>query len=124
MPNTSLTLQALLKAAAARAGFGEPGSSLGGLSPAAKGFAIAGAAGGGSQVVVVPTDGDVDQMTADIRFFLGGMESLSSYDLGRSVLPFPSHEVDPYRGLAPHFEWHRLRDFSYPRFSDGKWTAS
>ena len=21
-----------------------------------------------------------------------------------SVLPFPSHEVDPYRGLAPHFE--------------------
>ena len=104
MPNTSLTLQALLKAAAARAGFGEPGSSLGGLSPAAKGFAIAGAAGGGSQVVVVPTDGDVDQMTADIRFFLGGMESLSSYDLGRSVLPFPSHEVDPYRGLAPHFD--------------------
>ena len=61
-------------------------------------------AGGGPVVVVVPTDGDVDQMTADIRFFLGGLEGLSSYDLSRSVLPFPSHEVDPYRGLAPHFD--------------------
>ena len=104
VPNTSLTLQALLKAAAARAGFGGRGSSLAGLSPAAKGFAMAGAAGGSPVVVVVPTDGDVDQMTADVRFFLGGMEGFSSDDLDRSVLPFPSHEVDPYRGLVPHFD--------------------
>ena len=43
-------------------------------------------------------------MTVDARFFLAACEGLSDAEVERSVLPFPSHEVDPYRGLAPHFD--------------------
>ena len=40
----------------------------------------------------------------DARFFFAALEGLSDAEVERVVLPFPSHEVDPYRGLAPHFE--------------------
>ena len=43
-------------------------------------------------------------MTVDARFFLAALEGLSDADVERAVLPFPSHEVDPYRGLKPHFD--------------------
>ena len=52
-------------------------------------------------LAVVPTDLDVEQVTSDVRFFLGGLEGASA-TLEHSVVPFPSQEVDPYRGLAPH----------------------
>ncbi|MDG2040844.1 MAG: hypothetical protein P8J30_10225, partial [Ilumatobacter sp.] len=103
MSTTSLTLQALLKRAALRAGFGS-GRPLAGLSPAAKGFAVAVAAEAGPVVVVVPSDAVVEQAVTDIRFFLGALEGLSDHELRLHVLPCPSHEVDPYRGLAPHFD--------------------
>ena len=51
---------------------------------------------------VVPTDGDLDEACRDISFFLSAFEGLSSPAVERAVLPFPSHEVDPYRGLAAH----------------------
>ncbi len=103
MTGTSLTLRALLKSAARQAGLGGPGP-IAGLSPAAKGFAIAAAATNAPIVVIVPTDGDVEQMVADVRFFLGALAGLSDHELRHGVMPFPSHEVDPYRGLAPHFD--------------------
>ena len=77
---------------------------MAGLSPAAKGLAVAAAAIEASVVVIVPTDGDVEQMVADVRFFLGALAGLSDHELRHGVVPFPSHEVDPYRGLAPHFD--------------------
>ncbi len=55
-------------------------------------------------VLVVPSDADVERLTSDARFFLAALEGLSDADVERVALPFPSHEVDPYRGLAPHFE--------------------
>ena len=55
-------------------------------------------------IVIVPTDGDVEQMVADVRFFFGALAGLSDHERRHGVLPFPSHEVDPYRGLAPHFD--------------------
>ena len=55
-------------------------------------------------VLVVPTDADVEQMTGDARFFLSAMLGLSDGQVAQAVLPFPSQEVDPYRGLAPHLE--------------------
>src|SRR5688572_24784694 len=58
----------------------------------------------GPVVLVVPTDPDVEQMTADARFFLSAMKGLSDAQAEQAVLPFPSQEVDPYRGLAPHLE--------------------
>ncbi len=58
----------------------------------------------GPVVLVVPTDPDIEQMTADARFFLSAMKGLSDAQAEQAVLPFPSQEVDPYRGLAPHLE--------------------
>jgi len=37
-----------------------------------------------------------------VSFFLGALEGLSQAATDRVVLPFPSHEVDPYRGMSPH----------------------
>ena len=55
---------------------------------------------GGSDVV--PGDGDLEQAVGDVCLFLSALEGLSSAAADRAVLPFPSHEIDPYRGLAPH----------------------
>src|SRR5262249_23646890 len=102
--STSLTLRALLKTAASRLGLGVPGRSMSGLTPPAKGLFAAAAAGHARSLVVVPTDADVEQLTADARFFLSALEGASDAEAAQTVLPFPSHEVDPYRGLSPHFE--------------------
>jgi transcription-repair coupling factor (superfamily II helicase) len=66
-------------------------------------FAAA-AAGRDRTVLIVPTDRDVETMTSDARFFSAGLEGWNDAELERAVLPFPSHEVDPYRGLTPHFD--------------------
>ena len=55
-----------------------------------------------SVLYVVPSDADLDGAVADVRFFLAALEGLSE-SAGRARGPaVPSHEVDPYRGLAPH----------------------
>src|SRR4051812_18110321 len=99
--STSLTLRALLKTAVGRLGLGAPGRSVSGLTPAAKALFAAAAAARGRAMVIVPTDADVEQLTADTRFFLSALEGVSDADAAHAVLPFPSHEVDPYRGLQP-----------------------
>ena len=104
MSSPSLTLQATLKSAATRAGLGGVSRPVAGLSAAAKGLAVAVAATDTPVVVVVPTDGDVEQMVADTRFFLGSLTGATTHELRHQVVPFPSHEVDPYRGLTPHFD--------------------
>jgi transcription-repair coupling factor (superfamily II helicase) len=65
---------------------------------------VALAAARGPVLLVVPTDAEVEKRTIDVRFFLSAIEGLSDAEVERSVLPFPSHEIDPYRGLAPHFD--------------------
>jgi transcription-repair coupling factor (superfamily II helicase) len=60
-------------------------------------------ASAGVTLLIVPTDKDVEQMVADARFFWGAMEGASEYASEHAVLPFPSHQVDPYRGMTPHF---------------------
>ena len=111
---TSLTLQALLKSAIARANLGEQGvARTSGLTPAAQAFNLAAVAHrhapvarpgtrGRTVVAIVATDAAAEQMTSDIRFFLAALEGLSETAVEEAVLPLPSHEVDPYRGLAPH----------------------
>ena len=102
--STSLTLRALLKAAARRADLGAPSALVSGLSSSAKAFFVAVAAADAPVILVVPTDRDVEQQVSDIRFFLACLEGLPHPEAEQSVLPFPSHEIDPYRGLAPHFD--------------------
>src|SRR3990172_12901962 len=75
-----------------------------GLTAPAKSMYAAMAAVRGRTLLVVPTDADVETFTADARFFLSALEGLSAAEVERTVLPFPSHEVDPYRGLSPHFD--------------------
>jgi transcription-repair coupling factor (superfamily II helicase) len=102
--SSSLTLRAVLKSAAGRLGMGVPARRVSGLTPAAKAMCVAAAIGRAPVVLVVPTDAEVERMTVDARFFLAALEGFSDADVERSVLPFPSQEVDPYRGLKPHFD--------------------
>jgi transcription-repair coupling factor (superfamily II helicase) len=103
--STSLNLRALLKTAITRSGMAAPAQLLSGLTPSAKALCVAGAAQGrpgGVVLYVVATDADLEQTCADVSFFLGALEGLAPAAAEHAVLPFPSHEVDPYRGLAPH----------------------
>src|SRR5919198_4996798 len=102
---TSLTLRALFSQAAARAALDKLAPITAGLAPSAKALAAVAAARSapGLTLLVVPTDKDVDQMTADARFFYAGLEGASEADVERAVLPLPSLQVDPYRGMTPHF---------------------
>src|SRR5687767_15165765 len=102
--SNSLTLRAVLKTAAGRMGAGASASRVTGLTPAAKAMYAAASATRARTLLIVPTDADVERTTEDARFFLSALEGLSDAEVERVVLPFPSHEVDPYRGLAPHFD--------------------
>jgi len=101
----SLTLRALLGHAAARAGLETPAPITAGLTPAAKALAAVAAARAarGLTVLVAPTDKDVDQLTGDARFFYTALEGASEAAAEQAVLPLPSLQIDPYRGMAPHF---------------------
>ena len=101
---TSLTLRALLKSAASAAGLGAAMPVTSGLSPSAQALAVATSAAATPTLVVLPTDAEVEQMVGDARFFYGALQGAGETDLGRVVLPFPSPEVDPYRGIAPHLD--------------------
>src|SRR6266511_558158 len=100
----SLSLRSLFQVALDRTGLVSSAPVLAGLTPAAKALAVAAAAHRVPVLLVVPTDREIEAFVEDIRFFLAALESLSEADVERAVLAFPSQEVDPYRGLAPHFE--------------------
>ncbi len=101
---SSLAFRSLLKSAVSRARLGRPHGRLSGLSPAATALHAAAIAVDQRIVVVVPTDPAVEQMTSDSRFFFAALMGLADRDVEHQVLPFPSQEVDPYRGLTPHLE--------------------
>jgi transcription-repair coupling factor (superfamily II helicase) len=103
--STSLNLRALLKAAVARSGMETPALAVSGLTPSAKALYVAAAAQAlphGVVLYVVPGDAELEEAVGDVCFFVAALEGLSPEGADRAVLPFPSHEVDPYRGLAPH----------------------
>jgi transcription-repair coupling factor (superfamily II helicase) len=102
--SSSLTLRAVLKSAAGRLGMAVPAHRITGLTPPAKAMLASATANRGRTLLVTSSDAEVDALTADARFFLSALEGLSDSEVERAVLPFPSHEIDPYRGLAPHFD--------------------
>ncbi len=82
-----------------------PARAVSGLTPSAKALFVSAVAHGqpnGVVLYVVPGDGDLEETCADVSFFLAALEGLTPAAAERAVFPFPSHEVDPYRGLAPH----------------------
>ncbi len=100
----SLALQALLKSAARRVGLYDPAAGYSGLTPPARALFAAVASAARPLLLVAPTDRDVEQLTADTRYFLAATDGVSAADADRLALPFPSQEVDPYRGLLPHLD--------------------
>jgi transcription-repair coupling factor (superfamily II helicase) len=101
----SLTLRALLSRAAAASGLDRSARITSGLTAVTKALAAVTTARSatGVTVFVVPTDKDVEQATTDARFFFTALEGASEADVDRAVLPLPSLQVDPYRGMTPHF---------------------
>src|SRR5580704_2625146 len=98
--SASLNLRALLKTAIARGGMDNPARTISGLTPAAKALSVAAAAHKltpGVVLYVVPGDADIEETVEDVGFFVAAMEGLSGTAAGREILPFSSHEVDPYR---------------------------
>jgi transcription-repair coupling factor (superfamily II helicase) len=82
-----------------------PARVVSGLTASTKAFYVASAAHAlpkGVVLYVVPTDADLEEAVGDAQFFLAALEGLSDAAVQGAVLPFPSHEVDPYRGMAPH----------------------
>ena len=100
----SLSLRSLLGKGAVLSALGRSPITAG-LTPAGKALAAVHAArtAAGVTLLVVPTDRDVEQMTSDARFFYGALEGASSASIEQAVLPLPSIQVDPYRGMTPHF---------------------
>jgi transcription-repair coupling factor (superfamily II helicase) len=101
---SSLALRSLLESAVRRAGLTRTPGRLAGLTPPALALHAAALSRERPVLLVVPTDADVETATANTRFFLAGLEGLAEFEAQRRVLPLPSPEVDPYRGLAPHLE--------------------
>src|SRR5688500_6410143 len=101
----SLTLRALFSRSAARAGIAASVGVTAGLTPAAKPLAAATSARayGGTTLLAAPVDRDLEQLTADARFFYSALEGASEEATERAVVPLPSLQVDPYRGMTPHF---------------------
>src|SRR5687768_13639150 len=99
---TSLSVRALLTRAIASTGLAGRERAIAGLTPPAQALAVAAAAHKSAEALVLfvlPGDPDLEDATTDIRFFLGALEGLSDAHAEKAVLPFPSHQVDPYRGL-------------------------
>ena len=104
--STSLNLRALLKTAVTRSRMASVSRRASGLTPSAQALFVADAAHGlphGTVLHVVPTDAHIEQARSDAAFFLAALEGLSDATAQQVVLPYPSWEVDPYRGMAPHF---------------------
>jgi len=101
----ALALRAVLARAVAKLDLAHPGPITAGLTPTVKALAAAGAALSRRQlsVLVVPTDKDVEQIARDAKFFVTALDGVTDADTDRSVLTFPSWQVDPYRGMSPHF---------------------
>ena len=101
----SLTLRSLLARAVAKAGIDRSAPVIAGLTASSKALAIAGQARSrpGVTLVVTPTDIEAERLTADIRFFYGGLEAASDSATEQAVLLLPALQVDPYRGMTPHF---------------------
>ena len=101
----SLTLRSIFGRAVVQARLNRAVPVVAGLTAAAKALTAAGLmrSQGAVTLVVVPTEADVEQFTADLRFFYSSLEGASGATVNHVILPLPGIQVDPYRGMMPHF---------------------
>lgn len=103
----SLALRSLLISVLGQSGLASPTRRVSGVTPPVRAMAVAAAARGlpdGVVLHVVPKDADIESAVSDIRFFLGALEGSADTVVEQQVLPFPSPQVDPYRGFQPHLK--------------------
>src|SRR5687768_10692310 len=103
----SLELRSLLTGVIRETGLQSPTRRLSGASAPVRALAIAAASkrlSEGAVLVVLPTDAEIDTAVGDICFFLGVLEGSADAVVSQQVLPFPSTQVDPYRGFQPHLK--------------------
>src|SRR5688572_11497676 len=103
----SLALRSLLTGVIRETGLQSPTRRLSGVSAPVRALAIAAASkrlSDGTVLVVLPTDAEIDNAVGDISFFLGVLEGSADTMVSQQVLPFPSTQVDPYRGFQPHLK--------------------
>ena len=103
----SLALRSLLTGVIRETGLQSPTRRLSGASAPVRALAIAAAAkrlSEGTVLVVLPADAEIDNAVGDIAFFLGVLEGSADTVVSQQVLPFPSTQVDPYRGFQPHLK--------------------
>src|SRR5688572_627816 len=103
----SLALRSLLTGVIREAGLQSPIRRLSGASPPVRALAIAAASkrlSEGTVLMVLPTDAEIENAVGDISFFLGVLEGSADTMVSQQVLPFPSTQVDPYRGFQPHLK--------------------
>ena len=104
--STSLTLRALLKTAAGRLGLGVPAPGISGLTPRGQGAVWPRPRRPARPPCWWrrPTPRSNKLASGCPLLLRGARRCHRTRKRRRAVLPFPSHEVDPYRGLAPHFD--------------------
>ncbi len=103
----SLALRSLLTGVLRETGLHTPTRRLSGATPPVRALAVAAAARrlpDGTVLLVVPTDAEIESAVGDISFFLGVLEGAADAVVSQQVLPFPSTQVDPYRGFQPHLK--------------------
>ena len=103
----SLALRSLLTGVLRETGLLSPLQRISGATSPVRALAVASAAkrlGEHTILLVVPTDGDIESTVGDISFFLSVLEGSAATVVERQVLPFPSTQVDPYRGFQPHLK--------------------
>src|SRR5688572_2599638 len=103
----SLALRSLLTGVLRESGLLSPLQRISGATSPVRALAIAAASKRLPEttlLVVVPTDTEIDALCGDISFFLSVLEGSAATLVDRQVLPFPSTQVDPYRGFQPHLK--------------------
>ncbi len=103
----SLALRSLLISVLGQSGLASPTRRVSGVTPPVRAMAVAAAARAlrdGVVLHIVPNDADIESAVSDIRFFLGALEGSADAVVEQHVLPFPSPQVDPYRGFQPHLK--------------------
>jgi transcription-repair coupling factor (superfamily II helicase) len=103
----SLALRSLLTGVIRETGLQSPTRRLSGASAPVRALAVAAASrrlSEGTVLVVLPTDAEIDNAVGDISFFLSVLEGSADTVVSQQVLPFPSTQVDPYRGFQPHLK--------------------
>jgi transcription-repair coupling factor (superfamily II helicase) len=103
----SLALRSLLTGVLRETGLQSPTRRLSGASSPVRSLAVAAASkrlSEGTILLVVPLDADIENTVGDICFFLSVLEGSADAVVSQQVLPFPSTQVDPYRGFQPHLK--------------------